>query len=71
MAKIRYWDAESLTMKDSWDDYEVANLVELDFSDHYGEHPQTTKTVYLHEESGIMVHDVAAFENWLFSVFRP
>lgn len=71
MTKIQYWDAESLTMKDSWGDYETAYLVELDFSDPYGEQSQTTKTVYLHEESGIMVHDVAAFETWLRQLRTP
>ena len=65
MAKVNYWDAESLTMKDSWDDYESLTIV------HIGESAQATKTAYLHKDSGIMVHDVAAFETWLFSVFSP
>lgn len=69
MTKIKYWDAERLTTKDSWYDYEVAYLVEQgEPSDDY---VNSQKTIYLHEDSGIMVHDVAAFENWLFAVFRP
>lgn len=65
MTKVQYWDAESLAMKDSWGDYESLTIV------HIGETAQATKTVYLHEDSGILVHDVAAFETWLFSVVRP
>lgn len=64
---IDYWDADKFTMVSSRSEYtEVSRIVGLETTGWTAHHIDLT--IYLHEPSGLVVHDVAAFEKWLDSI---
>lgn len=56
--KIEYWDADTLSVKSTEDTYTDAPGFLSDL-------------VWVHEPSGLLVRDIAAFEKWIRQVRTP
>lgn len=64
MAKIDYWDAESLSMVSSREDYrELWQSLEWESNG-----VRMVEVGYLHDRTGLVTSDVQKFESWLHSI---
>jgi len=68
MAKAQVWDEDTYTLVDSardYDPFKVAMIEEHERGYGYGGDEAVTKRLYFDPETGIVVHDVKQYEQWL------
>lgn len=66
MAKVEFWDRtkfEQVESKREYQEYGVAVTFERD--SYYKDVATETRTFYVDEETGLVVRDVAQFEQWI------